>query len=268
MQDKTQKWSIPLHISCQSSRKKQILTSHLHMLYIMIMPLTYMPYYAIMPYILIMPSDIYTNWACTIPVTSQHVHKSLLCPHVNSLVKSCNWQLRKIGFLRKYLTTEPVEKAIHVFISSRLDNGNSLLYGLPDYQLERLQRIQNTAARILTRTAKCSHITPILKDLNWLPIPKRIIFKILTLTFRCLNGNAPTYLSDLLEHHTTARHLRSTNKSLLKVPKSNKKTYGDRAFANAAPRLWNSLPRTLRQCSTLSSFKSDLKTHLYRQSYL
>jgi hypothetical protein len=195
-------------------------------------------------------------------------HKMTLHPHVNSLVKSCNWQLRKIGFLRKYLTTEAAEKAIHAFISSRLDNGNSLLYGLPDYQLERLQRIQNTAARILTRTAKYSHITPILKDLHWLPVPKRIIFKILTLTFRCLNGNAPTYLSDLLEPHTTARHLRSTNKSLLKVPKSNKKTYGDRAFANAAPRLWNSLPRTLRQCSTLSSFKSDLKTHLYRQSYL
>ncbi len=91
-----------------------------------------------------------------------------LQPHVSSIVKSCNWQLRRIGQIRKFLTLEAAEKLIHAFISSKLDNGNSLLYGLPDYQTDRLQRIHNTAARILTQTHKFAHITPILKELHWL----------------------------------------------------------------------------------------------------
>ena len=188
-------------------------------------------------------------------------------PHINSLVKSCNWQLRRLGFIRKYLTTDAAEKAIHAFISSRLDNGNSLLYGLPDYQIKRLQRIQNTAARILTRIAKYDHITPVLKELHWLPVEKRIIFKVLLLTYRCLHDLAPPYLSNLLELYDPERNLRSTKKFLLKVPTSNKKSYGDRAFKNAAPRVWNSLPLQIRQCTTLSSFKTNLKTHLLNQSY-
>ena len=153
------------------------------------------------------------------------------------------------------------------FISSRLDNANSLLYGLPDYQIKRLQRIQNTAARILTRTAKHDHITPVLKELHWLPVEKRIMYKIILLTYRCLHNLAPPYLSCLLELHESERNLRSTQKFLLKAPKSNKKSFGDRAFTNAAPRLWNSLPLQIRQCKTLSSFKTNLKTHLFSKSY-
>ena len=188
-------------------------------------------------------------------------------PQINSLVKSCNWQLRKLGYIRKYLTADAAEKAIHAFISSRLDYGNSLLYGLPDYQIKRVQRIQNTAARILTKTSKYEHITPVLKDLHWLPVENRIIFKILTLTYRCLNKLAPQYLADLLHYHQNERNLRSTNQHLLQVPKSYKKTYGDRAFVNAAPRLWNSLPLNIRQSDSLTSFKTNLKTHMFKQSY-
>ena len=142
-----------------------------------------------------------------------------LKPHVSALVKSCNYQLRRIGQIRKYLTQEAAEKLIHAFVSSRLDNGNALLYGLPDYQIVRLQRIHNTAARILTRKRKFDHISPVLADLHWLPVKQRIVYKILTLTYHCLHRSAPDYLSELLTPCVPSGTLRSSNSSLLYVPK-------------------------------------------------
>ena len=185
--------------------------------------------------------------------------------HISSLVKSCNAQLRSIGQARRFLSTAATEKVIHAFLSSRLDNGNSLLYGLPTIQIQRLQRIQNTAARILTRTKKHEHISPVLKSLHWLPISKRIEYKILTLTFKCLHSLAPSYLKDLIKQHKPGRSLRSASQRLLHVPATRLKSYGDRAFSKAAPLLWNSLPLHIRQIDNLDDFKSMLKTHLFTE---
>ena len=187
--------------------------------------------------------------------------------HVTAKVKSCHVQLRTIGKLRKYLSFEAAETLVHAFITSRLDNGNSLLYGLPDTQIQRLQRVQNTAVRILTRTRKFDHISPILKDLHWLPVTNRIKFKILTLTYKCLHNLAPTYLSDMIELHTPPRDLRSANSLNLKVPLTRLKTYGDRAFSRAAPDLWNSLPLDIKCASSLATFKLELKTYLFNRSF-
>ena len=185
-----------------------------------------------------------------------------LKPQISSLVKSCNWQLRRIGQIRKFLSFQASEKLIHAFVTSRLDNGNSILYGLPDYLIGRLQQIHNTAARILTLTRKYDHISPILKKLHWLPVEKRIIYKILILTYRCLHESTPIYLADLLHPHQPSRSLRSSELSLLRVPKSRTKTYGDRAFQNAAPKLWNKLPLLIRQAKSFSCFKSQIKCYL------
>ena len=192
-----------------------------------------------------------------------------LKPHVDALVKSCNFQLRSIGQARKFFTKEATEKVLHAFISSRLDNGNSLLYGLPDYMIQKLQRVQNTAARILTRTKKFEHISPILQSLHWLPVAERIDFKILTLTFKCLHGKALGYLKDLIQSHDRAdgrTNMRSSNKHLLDLPDSDKVTMGDRSFSMAAPTLWNSLPLDIRTCDSLDTFKTKLKPHLFQQS--
>jgi hypothetical protein len=184
-------------------------------------------------------------------------------PHVSHLVKSCNAQLRSIGQARRYLTWDATEKVIHAFLSSRLDSGNSLLYRLPDTQIQRLQRVQNTAARILTRTKKCEHISPIIRSLHWLPISKRIHYKILVLTYKCLHNCAPTYLQESVQPYEPTRSLRSSSQSLLQVPKTRLKTYGDRAFAMAAPILWNMLPQNLRECDSLDIFATALKTYLF-----
>ena len=105
---------------------------------------------------------------------------------------------------------------IHSFITSRLDNNNALLYGLPTNQLYRLQKIQNTAARILTFSRKSCHITPILKELHWLPINERIILKLLLIVYKCTNNVAPFYLTELISKYLPTRTLRSGNMELLK----------------------------------------------------
>ena len=145
--------------------------------------------------------------------------------------------------------------SIHLLITSGIDNGNSLLTGITDNLIRKLQLAQNVAARILTKTRKFYHITPILKDLHWLPIRERIDFKILVLTWKALNGTAPEYLTTLLIPHIPNRTLRSSDKQLLVVPRASS-ALGDRAFSVAAPTLWNLLPLNIRNCDSFQTFKT------------
>ena len=112
----------------------------------------------------------------------------------------------------------------HAFISSKLDFCNALLYGLPQSVVDRLQYVQNYAARLVTRTQSSEHITPVLCRLHWPPVPvrQRITCKILLLTHKALNGMAPKYIANLLQPYTPTRQLRSS-KNLHVTPKSNLK---------------------------------------------
>lgn len=130
--------------------------------------------------------------------------------------------------------------------------------------MNRLQNVQNTAARIISRTSRYDHITPVLKDLHWLPIQYRIKYKIQTHTYKALHEQSPVYIRNLLNIYTPRRTLRSQNdSSTLEVPKSRNVSLGDRSFAVAAPRLWNSLPSGIRDAPSLYSFKRSLKTHYF-----
>ena len=143
-----------------------------------------------------------------------------------------------------------------------------ILYGLPKYQIQRLQSVQNCAARLVKRYPKFGHISPLLFELHWLPVEHRIVFKILLLVFKSLNNLAPSYISDLLTPYIPSRSLRPSNQSLLVVPRSIQKSYGDRAFAVAAPRLWNALPISMRQPGfSLAAFKKCLKTYLFKNAF-
>ena len=95
----------------------------------------------------------------------------------NDLLLSCNasFALKRIGNIRQYLDQPAAEKLIHAFVSSELDYCNSLLFGLPGKEISKLQRVQNSAARLITKTRKTDHITPILRKLHWPPVHKRII---------------------------------------------------------------------------------------------
>ncbi|KAL0153650.1 hypothetical protein M9458_051015 [Cirrhinus mrigala] len=156
---------------------------------------------------------------------------------------------------------------VHAFMTSRLDYCNALLGGCPASSINKLQIVQNAAARVLTRSRKYDLITPILKSLHWLPIRFRISYKIALLTYKALNGLAPAYLTSLLPRYNPSRSLRSQNSGLLVVPRIAKSTKGGRAFSHLAPKLWNSLPDNVRGSDTLSRFKSRLKTHLFSQAF-
>lgn len=184
--------------------------------------------------------------------------------HINKVCKSSYYHIRNMSTIRKYLNKDCMEIIIHAFISSRLDYCNSLLHGIPKYLLQKLQHIQNTAARTLTLTKKSSHITPVLIDLHWLPVTYRIQYKILLLVYKALNGSAPKYLSELLQLVSSRQHnLRSNAEELLFVPRSKLKTYGDRCFSVLAPKLWNFLPFQIRKSSCVDIFKQSLKTYLF-----
>ena len=130
---------------------------------------------------------------------------------VTAVCKAGFFHRRNISRIRKYISRYTAEILVHAFITSRLDFCNSLLYGLPKKTIKRLQHVQNAAARMVALTPDHEHISPVLQELHWLPLELRIIFKILLITFKCLNVIAPSYLSDLVTRYTPRRNLRSSN---------------------------------------------------------
>ena len=136
---------------------------------------------------------------------------------------------------------------------------------MPNSSLSRLQRFQNHAARVVFNKHKYGRATtPLLKILHWLPIEKRITYKVACLVFKCFNDTAPSYLSRHVIPYKQERYgLRSQNDPTKLVEKRTRTTFGDRSFSSFGPRIWNSLPRDLRESGTLESFKAKLKTFLF-----
>ena len=156
---------------------------------------------------------------------------------------------------------------INAFVFSRLDYCNALFSGLPKKSTDRLQLVQNAAARVLTRTKMREHITPVLASLHWLPVVFRIDFKILLLVYKAINGLAPLYLSEFLSKYVPNRPLRSATSGLLDFPKMSYKKYGKAAFCFYGPTAWNKLPVHLRQAPSVDSFKAQLKTYFYTLAF-
>ena len=186
---------------------------------------------------------------------------------VSSICRSTHFHLRNIGMIRPLLTDTAAAQLVHLLVTSRLDYCNSLLYGLPDCKIKKLQRIQNIACRIVCLAPKETDVTPKMKELHWLPVKERIQFKILLLTFKALNAMAPAYLCELVVPYAPERSLRSEDKMLLDVPMTRLKTYGDRSYEAAAAEEWNKLPLYIKESPSLNSFKSCLKTYLFKQFY-
>ena len=158
--------------------------------------------------------------------------------HVKKICGEANYHLRNISNIHKYLTQESAQILIHAFIVHVVLSLTTVthFYGIPKYLVCRLQRVQNTAARIVTLTRKYDSITPIMFKLHWLPVHSHIFFKLLLLVYKAINGKAPSYISSLLSHHRCSRSLRSSGQELLTVSLAKLKTYGDWAFSIAAPR--------------------------------
>ena len=189
-----------------------------------------------------------------------------MCEHVNQICGKAQFLFKKIGDIRNCLSIVTTEHLIPAYVTSQLDCCNSLLYGLPNSCILKLQRVQNSAARIIYRRKKFDHVTPLLKQLHWLPIRQRIHYKLFLLRFKAQHDLAPSYLQDCIIPYSPCRPLRT--KHLLVVPPTKLKTYGDRSFNKAAPLLWNKLPYHIRSCNKLDQFKRHLKSHLFNIAYL
>lgn len=197
-----------------------------------------------------------------------HLDKSLTMEqHVAAVSKSCFNQIRNIGRIRPYITDNACKTLVCSLVTSRLDYGNSLLYGVNAKTLDKLQRVQNASARLISRRRKYDHITPVLVELHWLPIKFRCQYKLIQYVYKIIQGTAPIYLQELLTLYKPTRSLRSQNSVTLQTPRVKTKSYGNRRFDMAAANLWNNLPADLRAVDSVEVFKSRLKTYLFRIAF-
>ena len=171
--------------------------------------------------------------------------------HVSEICRACNFHLRALSHIRRSLDIPTANMIATSIISSRLDYCNSLLAGISDFNLQRLQRLQNRAAKIVTNSWR-TPTESLLHQLHWLPVSNRIDFKIATLTFKTLTTQQPSYLHDLLTPYSSNRSLRSSGQHLLTVPRSST-SIQSKAFSSYAPRLWNQLPQSLRDLAFASN---------------
>ena len=176
-------------------------------------------------------------------------------PQINCLCSHSYQLFRNLHPIRKFISVEHLRLLVQSIIVSKIDYCNSLLYGIPTYEINKLQKLQNSCARLIFGKKKNDHVTELFQTLHWLPIRQRIIFKILTLVFKFFQKNVPEYISDCLV-------IKNINMLTLNIPRTNT-SYGDRAFSNIAPKLWNSLPNFIRAAPSYSPFKSHLKHLLF-----
>ena len=174
--------------------------------------------------------------------------------------------IRNIRRIRHHLDDTTLVKVVMALVISRLDYANSALYGVTDYRLKKLQLVQENAARLVRKSKKYDHITPVLKDLHWLPVKSRIIFKVLSIVHSAMHSDAfPSYIHELVTHYAPPRALRSvTDGMLLSVPSTHRcLAAGDNAFSVCGHRLWNDLPLSLRETQSQTTIRKPLKTHLF-----
>ena len=136
--------------------------------------------------------------------------------------------------------------------------------------IQRLQSVQNAAARLIFNLRRCDHITDALVSLYWFRVPEGVIFKVATLTYRALHGSAPPYLASsftCVADMPHRRRLRSASTEQLDVPTCRRSTIGGHAFPVAGAKVWNGLPSDVTSASSLSVFKNRLKTYLFRRCY-
>ncbi|MCP4459540.1 MAG: hypothetical protein GY816_16185 [Cytophagales bacterium] len=191
---------------------------------------------------------------------------------VSQVSQTCYINMRKIGRIASKLSKDLKKQLVKACIHSILDNCNATYFALSKHQISRLQKIQNSAARfIYGLKGKDRHkpVSPLLKELHFLPVIYRIEFKIALLTFKCLNNIAPPYLASLIALRQEGRHfVRAENDFFLLAQPSEPRCIKSRgAFSYSAPRVWNALPYEIRSLNDVNAFKTALKTHLYKCSF-
>ena len=186
---------------------------------------------------------------------------------ISKICRSAYFNIKNISHIRRNLSKNNMKTIVNALVTPHFDYGNGLLHGISHKQLNRLQVAQNAAVRLIEKVGKREHITYARKSLHWLPIRARIEYKLIIMTWKIINGQAPDYLIDLVETKTSTRTLRNNQTNLLNVKNNRVGCWGRRSFEYTSPNLWNKLPKNLRTIENLGTFKKHLKTYLFKNFY-
>ncbi|KAF4081256.1 hypothetical protein AMELA_G00159310 [Ameiurus melas] len=185
--------------------------------------------------------------------------------HISATARSCRFILYKIKKIRPYLNKQATQILVQALVISKLDYCNSLLSGLPARSIKPLQMIQNAAACLVFNQPKTTHVTPLFISLHWLPVAACIKFKAFMLTYKTFSRTAPSYLNSLLKVYIPSRNLQSTSDRRLVVPTQRGVRSLSRTLTLTIPQWWNALPISIRTAESLTIFKKQLKTYLFRE---
>ena len=175
--------------------------------------------------------------------------------HVSRLVQTCFSFLRKLHAIKHFLTRDHLISLVCSYIFSRLDYCNSLFYGINSITLNKMQLVQNSAARLVQKKHNITSLDDVFLDFHWLKIKERICYKILLMVYKCLHQLAPESLCKMITFSDRDRRM------LLRESRSRSR-FGDRAFSHAGPKLWNLLPYPIRNVNEIEVFKKKLKSFL------
>ena len=190
---------------------------------------------------------------------------------MDSIIKACNFHIRNLYMIRKFVTKKNLITLVHSLVISKVDYCNSLFIGLPTVTLKRVQSVLNRAARLIFNLPPMTPTTSSLIELHWLPIKARVEFKICLITYKALKFNQPSYIREMLTLSSPefALGLRSSDDpDHLYEPRAlGERAFASRSFSYIAPRLYNRLPVAIKQAESLCSFKTNLKTFLFSRAY-
>ena len=191
------------------------------------------------------------------------LHRNLTMTYqVSKIVRICTYKLRMVNIIRVKLSVHVAERVVNAMVTGNLDYCNSLLHGITAGPLGRLQKIQNTAARIILRRNRCSSATVMLPELHWLPIKKHVMYKLLLMVYKSQHHMVYDYITVHLLDYTPSRLLRSSEYKQWVVIKTHIH-YGDISFQAAAAKQWNAAPLQLKSIQNCDSFKSKFKTYSF-----
>jgi len=185
--------------------------------------------------------------------------------HITHVLSSCYSALRQIRSIMPFLSSHALNALVTALVHSRLDYCNVVFAGLPACDIQRLQSVLNTPVRLVAGSSRCDHTFSLLRDRHWLPVKQRVEYKLCMTVHRCLYGDAPSYLLDMITSSadaTVRAGLRSAASSTVAVPRT-MSSLADRSFAVAGQRAWNRLPPPLRRVHSAADFKRQLKTFLF-----
>ena len=168
--------------------------------------------------------------------------------------------------IRSSLTADMAKTVACALVNSRIDYANSVLYGTSAYNISKLQRVQNSLARVVAQAKRRDHIHPILQDLHWLPIKYRIDYKVATLTYEIKATENPVYLLPSINDYIPTRQLRSSSQLLLSKPAVRTQT-ARRAFSQAASSVWNDLPADIRSSENYKQFRTRIRFYYFKLAF-